>query len=59
MTNLDKMKAEIQQMSADEFIDNVVIICDRIDADIQAKYCKQKGDCQPCCREWLNREVKE
>lgn len=58
MTNLEKLKAEIQQMSVDEIIDNVAI-CDRIDADIQAKYCKQEGDCWPCCREWLNREVKE
>lgn len=56
MTNLEKLKAELQQMTIDEIIDHVAL-CDRIDTDIKAKYCKNEGECGDCCREWLNREV--
>lgn len=56
MTNLEKLKAELQQMTIDEIIDHVAL-CDRIDTDIKAKYCKNEGECWDCCREWLNREV--
>lgn len=58
MTNLEKMKAEIQQMSIMEFI-HLVTICDRIDRDIKEKYCRNHCECIECQKDWLNREVKE
>lgn len=58
MTNFDKLKAEIQQMSVDDFAYSIGI-CSRVDDDIKSKYCTILSDCSRCQKEWLNREAKE
>ena len=55
-TNLEKIKAEIAQMSAEEFAEfylNANDMCDRISS------CRTVGNCGTCMVKWLNEESEE
>ena len=54
MTNFDKLKEEIKDMTVEEFIEFKDNLCDRIPIEICDKYFR----CGGCVLEYLKSEVK-
>lgn len=64
MTNFDKLKADIQNMSAEEFLNKFIDVDTFGDTTmlvVQKNVCTRDNctSCSMCLNEWLNQEVKE
>ena len=53
MTNFDKLKEEIKDMTPEEFIRVYYFICDKIPDEI----CDKHTNCDDCTLEYLKSEV--
>lgn len=63
MTNFDKLKADIQNMSAEEFANtfkDVDTFGDTTMLVVQKNVCSRSNctSCSMCLKEWLNQEAK-
>lgn len=54
MTNFDKLKEEIKDMTPEEFVNVSVSLCERIPDTI----CDKHSECSTCLLEYLKSEVK-
>lgn len=57
MTNFDKLKEEIKDMTPEEFIRVYYFICDKIPDEMCNKHTNC-DDCDECVLEYLKSEVK-
>lgn len=53
MTNFDKLKEEIKDMTLEEFVNLNVSLCERIPDTI----CDKHSECSTCLLEYLKSEV--